>query len=47
MADYITEMELDALTLHEIGMCGEYGPCQYCEEEDDSIWRLMFNENAN
>ena len=35
MAEYLTEMEMDALTLHEIGMCGEFGICQYCEEEEN------------
>ncbi len=33
MADYTTDQGELAFDLHEAGMCGEVGICQYCEEE--------------
>ena len=32
MADRLTEEGMDDLALHNSGLCGECGPCQYCEE---------------
>jgi len=37
MADYHIEQGLDALALHDAGMCGEFGWCPYCETEHDDI----------
>ena len=46
MADYLTEMEMDAWTLHQTGQCGEFGICQYCEEEDDEGHKSSGNSDG-
>ncbi len=32
-ADYDIEQGESLVNLHETGMCGEVGPCPYCEDE--------------
>ena len=36
-ADYIFDREQDVWDAHLLGMCGEYGICQYCESKENTV----------